>query len=161
MGIEDNEITAYEIYLRLSFARCDLFKIMDKFGDMLGQSEEGKDLYYWIKDTDDRLLDIQREVVLMSQNIREYVDFGRVNGKNVFFEIAEKRTRGHSSRKERRVMAKNIENTLEKAIKDAYGEGYATGWADALQMAADLLGRIAKQRKYADANRLANARNEE
>ena len=74
MGIEDNGITAYEIYLRLSFARCDLFKIMDKFGDILGQSEEGKDLYYWIKDTDDRLLDIQREVVLMNQNIREYVD---------------------------------------------------------------------------------------
>lgn len=55
---------------------------------------------------------------------------------------------------------KNTENSLEKAIKDAYGEGYATGWADALQMAAGLLGRIAKQRKYADANRWTNARGE-
>ena len=57
--------------------------------------------------------------------------------------------------------AKNIEKTLEKAIKDAYNEGYTTGWGDALQMAADLLGRIAKQRKYADANRRTNARSEE
>lgn len=60
--------------------------------------------------------------------------------------------------------AKNIEKTLEKAIKVAYGEGYsdgyATGWGDALQTAADLLGRIAKQREYADANRWANARSE-
>ena len=56
---------------------------------------------------------------------------------------------------------KNIEKSLEKAIKDAYRDGYATGWADALQMAADLLGRIAKQRKYADANRWTNARSEE
>ena len=56
---------------------------------------------------------------------------------------------------------KDIENTLEKAIKDAFREGYATGWADALQMAADLLVRIAKQRKCADANRWVNARNEE
>ena len=55
----------------------------------------------------------------------------------------------------------NIEKSFEKAIKDAYSEGYATGWADALQMAADLLGRIAKQRKYADANRWINARSEE
>ena len=61
--------------------------------------------------------------------------------------------------------AKNIEKTLEKAIKNAYGEGYSdgytAGWGDALQMAADLLGRIAKQRKYADANRRINARSEE
>lgn len=57
--------------------------------------------------------------------------------------------------------AKNIEKTVEKAIKDAYNEGYATGWGDALQMASDLLGRIAKQRKYADANRWTNARSEE
>ena len=56
---------------------------------------------------------------------------------------------------------KNSEKSLEKAIKDAYSEGYTTGWADALQMAADLLGRIAKQRKYADANRWSNARSEE
>lgn len=54
-----------------------------------------------------------------------------------------------------------VNESLEKAIKDAYNEGYATGWADALQMAADLLGRIAKQQKYADANRWANARNED
>lgn len=53
---------------------------------------------------------------------------------------------------------KNSEKSLEKAIKDAYKEGYATGWIDALQTAADLLGRIAKQRRYADANRWANAR---
>lgn len=53
---------------------------------------------------------------------------------------------------------KNSEKSFEKAIKDAYSEGYTTGWVDALQMAADLLGRIAKQRKYADANRWANAR---
>lgn len=57
--------------------------------------------------------------------------------------------------------AKNIEKTVEKAIKDAYNEGYATGWADALQMASGLLGRIAKQRKYADANRWTNARSED
>lgn len=57
--------------------------------------------------------------------------------------------------------AKNIEKTVEKVIKDAYAEGYATGWADALQMAADLLGKIAKQRKYADVNRWANARSED
>lgn len=60
--------------------------------------------------------------------------------------------------------AKNIEKTLEKAIKDAYGKGYSdgytTGWADALQMAADLLGRIAKQREHADASRWTNARSE-
>lgn len=55
---------------------------------------------------------------------------------------------------------KNTEKALEKAIKDAYREGYTTGWVDALQMAADLLGRIAKQRKDADANRWVNARNE-
>lgn len=56
---------------------------------------------------------------------------------------------------------KNTEKSLEKAIKDAYNEGYTTGWTDALQMAADLLGRIAKQRKYADANRWVNARSED
>lgn len=56
---------------------------------------------------------------------------------------------------------KNTEKSLEKAIKDAYREGYTTGWADALQMAADLLGRIAKQQKYADANRWVNARSED
>lgn len=56
---------------------------------------------------------------------------------------------------------KNSEKSLEKAIKDAYSEGYTTGWADALQMAADLLGRIAKQRKYATANKWVNARSEE
>lgn len=56
---------------------------------------------------------------------------------------------------------KNNEKSLEKGLKDAYNEGYATGWADALQTAADLLGRIAKQRKYADANRWTNARSEE
>ena len=54
-----------------------------------------------------------------------------------------------------------LSKPLEKAIKDAYREGYTTGWADALQMAADLLGRIAKQRKYADANRWVNARSED
>ena len=59
------------------------------------------------------------------------------------------------------MMVKNIENTLEKALKDAYREGYATGWGDALQTAAALLGRIAKQRKYADANRWINARRED
>lgn len=53
---------------------------------------------------------------------------------------------------------KDAEKALEKAIEDAYREGYTKGWADALQMAADLLGRIAKQRKYADANRWVNAR---
>lgn len=56
---------------------------------------------------------------------------------------------------------KNTEKALEKTIKDAYRDGYTTGWVDALQMAADLLGRIAKQQKYADANRWVNARCEE
>lgn len=55
----------------------------------------------------------------------------------------------------------NIEKSLEKAIKDGYSEGYTTGWGDALQMAADLLNRISKQRKYADANRWTDARNED
>lgn len=56
---------------------------------------------------------------------------------------------------------KNTEKALEKTIKDAYRDGYTTGWVDALQMAADLLGRIAKQQKYADANRWVNARCED
>lgn len=52
---------------------------------------------------------------------------------------------------------KKTEKSLEKALKDAYCEG----WSDALQTAADLLSRIAKQRKCADANRWVNARSED
>ena len=54
-----------------------------------------------------------------------------------------------------------IEKSMEKALKDAFREGYTSGWVDALQMAADLLGKIAEQRKYADANRWVNARSED
>lgn len=45
---------------------------------------------------------------------------------------------------------------IEKSLREAYRNGYV----DALQMAADLLGRIAKQGKYADTNRWTNARGE-
>lgn len=51
-----------------------------------------------------------------------------------------------------------MSEAIEKSLREAYRSGYADGWADALQMAAGLLGRIAKQRKYADANRWTNAR---
>lgn len=51
-----------------------------------------------------------------------------------------------------------MSEAIEKSLREAYRSGYADGWVDALQMAADLLGRIAKQRKYADANRWTNAR---
>jgi hypothetical protein len=52
-------------------------------------------------------------------------------------------------------------DVLDTMLKNACDKAYAQGWTDALEMAAGLLGRIAKQRKYADANRWVNARGED
>ena len=74
MAIEEDGMLAYDIYLRLSFARSELEDIMEKHGDALGLSEQGKDLYYWIEDIRYRIIDTEREVTILNPAIREYVD---------------------------------------------------------------------------------------
>ena len=49
---------------------------------------------------------------------------------------------------------------IEKSLREAYRNGYADGWKDALDTGARLLNDIAKRQEVADATRWTNARDE-
>ena len=74
VGIEEDKMLAYDIYLRLSLARLDLDLILEKHGDELGLSQEGQDIYYWIDDIRHRSIDAEREVAIANPYIVDYVD---------------------------------------------------------------------------------------
>lgn len=69
-----DEMEAYDIYLRLEFARSDLEDILEKYKEEFSLDETGIDLQMWIQDTSERILEIEREVVVEYPSIREYVD---------------------------------------------------------------------------------------
>ena len=74
MPISEDNLGAFELLTRLGFVRDDLTGIDEKFGEQLLKDESGTDLKLMIEDVMERVLEIQRELVIVNPNIREYVD---------------------------------------------------------------------------------------